>query len=79
MKKKKTIEVVRIDLTRMPILRQQLMEFCYGTYEENAIIDDDHLEMEYYLLVRENRLNELFMPELLNGGGGLSLVEVTVS
>jgi|688.fasta_scaffold1140420_2 hypothetical protein len=78
MKKKKTIEVVRIDLTRMPVLRKQLVEFCYGTYEENVIIDDDHLEMEYYLLIKENRLNELFMPELLKNGGGLLFVDCIV-
>ena len=78
MKKKKTIEVVRIDLTRMPVLRKQLVEICYGTYEENAIIDDDHLEMEYYLLVKENRLHELHIPELLKGGGGLLFVDCIV-
>lgn len=48
-----------------PILKDLLIEYIYRTYEVDAIIDDDHLMMEYRLLIRENRLNDLFIEEYL--------------
>jgi hypothetical protein len=48
-----------------PILKDLLIEYIYRTYEDDAIIDDDHLMMEYRLLLRENRLNDLFIEEYL--------------
>jgi hypothetical protein len=38
-------------------------------YEENAIVDDAHLIMEYEMLKRDNRLYELFQQELLDNTG----------
>jgi hypothetical protein len=42
-----------------PTLKEQLIEWCYANYEENAIIDDEHLLKEYYMLQKENRLHVL--------------------
>ncbi len=53
------------DLTQNPILKGLLTDYCIRIYEEDAITDDDHLMMEYYLLMRENRLNDLFIEEKL--------------
>jgi hypothetical protein len=53
------------DLNDNPILRKLLIDYCIRMYEEDAITDDDHLMMEYYLLKRENRLNDLFIEEKL--------------
>jgi hypothetical protein len=47
------------------ILKSLLIEYVYRTYEGESIIDDDHLMMEYHLLMRENRLNDLFIEEYL--------------
>jgi hypothetical protein len=49
-----------------PVLRQLLVNYIVRTYEEDAIVDDDHLLMEYHLLIRDNRLNDLFKEEKLN-------------
>ena len=49
-----------------PELRQLLESYVIRTYEQDAIVDDDHLIMEYHLLVRDNRLNDLFIEEKLN-------------
>jgi len=49
-----------------PILRQLLKSYCEMQYEENSLTDDDHLLMEYNLLVKDNRLNELFECEKIN-------------
>lgn len=49
-----------------PVLRQLLESYVIRTYEQDAIVDDDHLMMEYHLLIRENRLNDLFVEEMLN-------------
>lgn len=49
-----------------PVLRQLLESYVIRTYEQDAIVDDDHLMMEYHLLIRENRLNDLFIEEKLN-------------
>lgn len=53
------------DLNDNPILRKLLTDYCIRMYEEDAITDEYHLMMEYYLLKRENRLNELFIEEKL--------------
>lgn len=49
-----------------PVLRQLLESYIIRTYEQDAIVDDDHLMMEYHLLIRDNRLNDLFVEEMLN-------------
>lgn len=49
-----------------PVLRQLLESYVIRTYEQDAIVDDDHLIMEYHLLIRDNRLNDLFIEENLN-------------
>lgn len=51
---------------RNPILKQLLINYCNIHYEDNAILDDNHLLMEYNLLLRENRLHDLFECERLN-------------
>jgi hypothetical protein len=53
------------DLNDNPILRKLLTDYCIRMYEEDAITDDDHLMMEYFLLKRENKLNDLFIEEKL--------------
>ena len=53
------------DLTQNPILKGLLLDYCIRIYEEDAITDDYHLMMEYSLLKRENRLNDLFIEEKL--------------
>ncbi len=49
-----------------PVLRHLLESYVIRTYEQDAIVDDDHLMMEYHLLIRDNRLNDLFVEEKLN-------------
>lgn len=53
------------NLKHNPILRKLLTDYCIRIYEEDAITDDNHLMMEYYLLKREDRLNDLFIEEKL--------------
>jgi hypothetical protein len=48
------------DLNFTPKLKELLIEYCYMQYEEFAIIDEHHLMMEHELLIRTNKLNELF-------------------
>ena len=48
-----------INLDFCPILKKQLVEWCYALYEENAIIDDEHLIMEYTFLKKENNLHSM--------------------
>ncbi|WP_298221147.1 hypothetical protein [Flavobacterium sp.] len=48
-----------------PYLRQLLINYVVRMYEEDAIEDDYHLWQEYLMLIRENRLNELFENECL--------------
>lgn len=51
---------------RNPRLRELLINYCKIQYEEAAEIDDYSLLQEYSLLLRENRLNELFECEKLS-------------
>ena len=51
------------DLKKNPILRQLLSNYCLATYEDNAIINDEHLLQEYRWLVANNKLDELFNSE----------------
>ena len=51
------------DLNRNPLLRQLLSNYCLMVYEENAIIDDEHLLSEYRWLVANNKLDEIFLYE----------------
>ena len=48
-----------------PALKKLIIDYCIIQYEENAIIDDDHLMMEFKLLKNENKLNDLFLCEKL--------------
>ena len=48
-----------------PNLRELLANYCLINYEENAIIDDEHLIMEYRLLELNNELHLLFEAEKL--------------
>lgn len=48
-----------------PILKEMLINYCYRIYQEDAIIDDEHLLMEYNLLLDDNKLNLLFEEEYL--------------
>jgi hypothetical protein len=53
------------DLNHNPILRELLKNYVLRMYEENSKTDDEHLLMEYNLLIRDNRLNDLFVEEKL--------------
>jgi hypothetical protein len=53
------------NLNHNPILRELLKSYVLRMYEEDSNTDDDHLLMEYNLLIRENRLNDLFIEEKL--------------
>jgi hypothetical protein len=53
------------NLNHNPILRGLLTNYVLRMYEEDSNTDDDHLLMEYNLLIRENRLNDLFIEEKL--------------
>ena len=48
-----------------PNLRELLANYCLINYEENAIIDDEHLIMEYRLLELNKELHLLFEAEKL--------------
>ena len=54
------------NLNHNPILRGLLKNYVIRMYEEDSITDDEHLLMEYNLLIRDNRLNDLFIEENLN-------------
>jgi hypothetical protein len=58
-----------INLNNIPTLKKPLVNYIYFMYEENAIVDDAHLIMEYEMLKRDNRLYELFQQELLDNTG----------
>ncbi len=53
------------DFSRNPELRKLLVNYCLTMYEENAIIDDEHLIKEYNWLKSNNMLEELFSCESL--------------
>ena len=48
-----------------PDLKRLLINYVLRMYEEDSIIDDYHLWQEYIMLLRENRLNEIFENECL--------------
>ncbi|RZJ36391.1 MAG: hypothetical protein EOO51_01255 [Flavobacterium sp.] len=54
------------DLTRNPLLRELLTKYCLAEYEDAAIIDDDHLMMEYNKLKNDNELHKLFLQEQMD-------------
>ena len=60
----KQMELQKFDFN--PKLRKLLVNYCLINYEENAIIDDEHLLMEYHLLERNNELHFLFEAEKLD-------------
>lgn len=53
------------NLNHNPILRDLLKNYVIRMYQEDSVTDDEHLLLEYHLLLRENRLNDLFMEEKL--------------
>ena len=53
------------NLNHNPTLRELLKNYVMRMYEEASILDDEHLLTEYRLLLRENRLNDLFTEEKL--------------
>jgi hypothetical protein len=57
------MEITTLD--HNPILRELLKNYVIRIYEEDSITDDEHLLMEYNLLLCENRLNDLFIEEKL--------------
>lgn len=59
------METTITDFERNPELRQLLINYCKTHYEGAAELDDDHLMQEYHLLLKENRLNDLFECEKL--------------
>ena len=65
------MDTEQINLKKMPMLKSLLKKYVSFTYEDNAITSDEYLEMEYYLLVRENRLKELFIQELLDNSADI--------
>ena len=56
-------EIKIADLKNNPLLKQLLINYCILTYEENAILDHDHLLAEYSLLSRNNELHLIFEAE----------------
>jgi hypothetical protein len=58
------MEKIKFVLT--PHMKALLINYCIINYEENAIIDDEHLEMEYHYLHRNKELHLLFDAEQLN-------------
>lgn len=53
------------NFNRNPKLRELLVNYCRIHYEQDAETDDFHLLQEYQLLLKENRLNDLFECEAL--------------
>lgn len=49
-----------------PILKGLLANYCLRQYEDNAIIDDEHLLVEYNWLLNNNQLHVLFDSEYLD-------------
>ena len=52
-------------LENNPSLKKLLIDYCLIQYEENAIIDEEHLIKEYNYLQKHNKLHELFECEML--------------
>ena len=59
----KEYEITNFDFS--PQLKELLKNYCELEYEENSITDNWHLWQEYLMLIRENRLNEIFENECL--------------
>lgn len=56
-------EITNFDFN--PQLRELLKNYCEMKYEESSITDDWHLWQEYKLLLKDNKLNDLFEVEYL--------------
>lgn len=63
------MELETIDFNRMPLLKALLTNYILFMYNGDAIITDEYLEMEYFMLERENRLHELFVQEVFDNSG----------
>jgi hypothetical protein len=57
----------------MPLLKNLLKNYISLNYEENADYSNFSLVAEYHLLVRINKLNDLFDAELLTSAYRLQL------
>ena len=67
MKTETNIEFDNIkNLDNNPKLKSLIIEYCLMQYEENAIIDEEHLLKEYNYLRDNNKLHEIFECEMLN-------------
>ena len=53
------------DFKFSPTLRRMLVNYIIRMYEEDAILDDEHLLKEYNLLKKNNELHFLFEEEYL--------------
>jgi hypothetical protein len=53
------------DFNYNPTLRRLLVNYSIRIYEEDAILDDEHLLKEYNLLKKNNELHFLFEEEYL--------------
>lgn len=53
------------DLKDTPLLRKLLINYCLIQYEQNAILDDEHLLREYFYLKKIDAVEELFNSEIL--------------
>jgi hypothetical protein len=58
-----------INLINLPKLKALLTSYISMLYEEDAIVTDEYLLMEFNLLKRENRLHELFEQEFYDNTG----------
>jgi hypothetical protein len=55
------MELTNLDLS--PLLKKLLVEYCSSLYEQDAILDDYHLIIEFNSLVEDNKLYDLFENE----------------
>jgi hypothetical protein len=62
-----------------PMLKQLLEITCTARYEENVQLDEEHLLMEYNLLLKEGRLNELFENETLHNANLIMVEESSLT
>ena len=53
------------NLFNNPFLKELLIQYCLMHYEADAILDDEHLMMEFNYLKNNNKLYDLFECEML--------------
>ena len=59
------VEIIT-NLNHNPFFKGLLKQYCIMHYEADAILDDEHLIMEYNYLNTNNKLYELFECEMLS-------------